>query len=227
MQPNYLKNQPFHITQFSITSPPINTMNPSFVENNHWRLDELNERLISRIYPDFMIPSLISSRPSETRQTILGNSTDPRVDMKVRDIIHYPIQNSSIRDNFISTKGDPIWFLHNIDTETKLKNQCFALQTDCPQATYIPDSSSELYKIQLPPNSHPVQQPFPYLFHKQQFQENQRTPITPIADTRNNYIMNTPNTNLYRNKKGIQRVRPDQRVFYNIDRAKLSHVFQR
>lgn len=210
-------NVPFNVPQL----PPL-------VQNNQWRLDELNARLSSRIYPDLVIPQSITPRSVETRQTILGKSTDPRTNAVEMNI--YPVANSSIRDNFISgDTGEPNWFLANIDTETVLRNHCFALQKGgvAPQATYIPASNSELYKTTLPFNTNVVEQPFPHLFEKTQFRENGRNPVKGVntSDDRNKYIMDTYQQSLYRNGTGIGQHRPEQRVFSNVDRASLAKPF--
>jgi hypothetical protein len=223
-----MQNTPFNIPSVSKTSPPIDAINTPLVLNNQWRLDELNIRLSSRIYPDYIIPQSITPRGIETRQTILGKSTDPRNLISNTDIIKYPLKNSSIKDNFISgDNADPNWFLANIDTETILRNQCFALQKGgmAPQATFIPNNNSELYKSTMPHNSNVVEQPFPFLFEKTQFNENRRMPVKGVntTDNRNKYIMDTYNGNLYRG--GITQYKNENKVFYNIDRASLSKPF--
>ena len=204
-------------------------MQTHLVQNNQWRLDELNSRLSSRIYPDYVIPQSITPRPIETRQTILGKSIDPRNLIKdTTEIIKYSPNNSSIYKNFLcGDNGEPNWFLANIDTETILRNQCFALQKGgvAPQATFMPDTNSELYRPTLPINSNPVEQPFPFLFERSQFSKNKRCPVKGGYDVRNKYIMETFNDNLYRNGSGIGQYKKEQRVFYNIDRASLSKPF--
>jgi hypothetical protein len=213
--------------QFNIL-PSITT---PLVKNNEWHLDELNLRLSSRIYPDYVVPLSIDPRAIETRQTVLGKSTDPRNVLPSVDIVRYPVANSSVADNFIAgDRGEPNWFLSNINTETILRNQCFALQKGgvAPQATYIPASNSELYRTFLPVNMRPVEQPFPHLFEKTQFRRNPRAPKTANKwdiDARNNYIAGTYQRELYRGKMGIGHHIDDDRVFYNIDRASLSRPF--
>lgn len=211
----------------SVTSPPIDAINTPLVKNNEYRLNELNDRLLSRIYPDYIIPQSFSSIPIETRQTILGQSIDPRISSEI-EIIKYPPLNSSISNNFIcGDRGEPNWFLANIDNESILRNQCFALQKGgAPQGVYIPNSNSELYRPDLPTNTTPVKQPFPHLFEKTQFNQNQRIPNNGGSDLRNKYINETFNDNLYRNGTSIPQYKKDNRIFYNIDRASLSKSFK-
>jgi hypothetical protein len=223
-----MQHRQFNTPYSSVTLPAIDAINTPLVKNNEWRLDELNLRISSRIYPDVVIPSSIDPRAIETRQTVLGKSTDPRNLLKPIDIVQYPVANSSVSDNFIpGDKGEPNWFLSNIDTETILRNQCFALQKGgvAPQATYMPSSNSELYRTTLPFNTRPVEQPFPLLFEKTQFRRNQRVPAKGGVDERNNYIAGTYQRELYRGKMGIGHHIDDDRIFYNIDRASLSRPF--
>jgi hypothetical protein len=212
---NNLSQYPFNLPYTSITSPPINTTTP-VVYNNKYRLDELNDRLLSRIYPDYIIPQSISPIPIETRHTILGQSIDPRKSSEV-EIIKYSPLNSSISNNFIcGDRGEPNWFLANIENENILRNQYFALQKGgAPQGVYIPSSTSELYRPQLPINTKPVEQPFPHLFEKTQFNQNRRIPNDGNMDLRNKYINETGNSTGHQYKN-------DKRVFYNVDRASLS-----
>jgi hypothetical protein len=215
----------------SVTSPPIDAINTPLVFYNHWRTDELNARLASRIYPDMVIPQSISSRPNETRQTILGKSTDPR--NTTTAIVGHSYAASSIQDNFIcGDKGEPNWFLANIDTETILRNQTFALQKGCAQSTYMPASNSELYRPKMPVNSTPLVETHPRLFEKMRFSENVRAGVAGRRDlfpddTRNQYIGETGSRNLYRTDGGVQKsVPPTVRTFYNVDRASLSQPFK-
>jgi hypothetical protein len=57
-------------------------------------------------------------------------------------------------------------FANNVNVESTLRNQFFALQ-DCQQAEYVPSSKSDLYNVHVPPN--PVKQPFPGLFKREVF----------------------------------------------------------
>jgi hypothetical protein len=214
-----------------LTWPPIDSHTPLAFYNN-WRIDELNSRISSRIYPDLVIPQSISPRAIETRQTVLGKSTDPRNLDEVVAIGGYSVQASSIKDNFIcGDSGEPQWFLANIDTETILRNQTFALQKDCPQSTYMPSRDSELYRPTMPTNSTPVAQPFPLLFGRMRFSQNARVGTgrreSLVTDKRNDFIQLTESENLYRNQASTISHHQRHRNFYGIDRASLSQPFSR
>lgn len=173
------------------TNPPISAIQRPMVQHNHERLDELNSRLSQRLYPDYEIPASFDPRPIETKYTVLGKTTDPCTtnEVSIKDVSS---ANSSIEKNFIpaTRRGDPNWFLANIDTETILRNQVFPLQKGgvAPQATYIPDSRSELYNNIMPTNSNYVEQPYPLLFEITKFAQNRRQPADGAIDDRNSYI---------------------------------------
>ena len=199
------------------------SLHTPLVFNNNWRTDELNSRIASRLYPDLVIPQSISPQPTETRQTVFGKSVDPRnLDKNVAAINGFSLAASSIHDNFIcGDGGEPLWFLANIDTESVLRNQTFALQKDCPQSTYMPASNSELYRPTVPINSGPIlEQPHPFLFERTRFSKNIRHPRdSATTDTRNGFIRETGSAKLdHTTKRG-------QRNFYAIDRASLSQPF--
>jgi hypothetical protein len=229
---NYFGQYNLPMAMSSVTSPPIDAINTPLVFYNHWRTDELNARLASRIYPDMVIPPSISGRPDETRQTILGKSVDPRLGKTPIPIIGHRFAASSIHDNFIcGDHGEPNWFLANIDTETILRNQTFALQKECIQSTYIPSSDSELYRPTVPIIGTPVLQPYPHLFEKTRFSENVRATLANRRDlfpndSRNQYIGDTGSRDLYRPNGVTKSVPPNVRTFSNVDRASLSQPFK-
>jgi len=195
-----------------------------YIENNHHRLDELNHRLNKRVYPDFEIAQSISPRPVETKYTILGKSNDPRVALPVEPIKGYSQNSASINHNFIcGDVGEPTWFLKNIDTETILRNQTFALQSGgvAPQATFIPSSKSELYGVKLPHNTNVVEQPFPFLFEHTRFDANRRAPQKGNVDTRNKYIAETFQKSMYKDGRRIGVLQSNDKPFNNLARASL------
>jgi hypothetical protein len=54
-------------------------------------------------------------------------------------------------------------FAANVNNESQLRNQFFAIQKSA-QATYIPPSTSDMYQNEVYGGSIQQQQPFPYLF---------------------------------------------------------------
>ena len=57
-------------------------------------------------------------------------------------------------------------FFNNVNTESLLRNQFFALQKS-DQSVYVPSSNSDLYNVNVV--SKPVVQPHPDLFQKTEF----------------------------------------------------------
>jgi hypothetical protein len=58
-------------------------------------------------------------------------------------------------------------YASNVNHESELRNQIFALQS-CSQATYVPSSKSTLYDVKWQ-NNNKQTQPFPNLFKNEQF----------------------------------------------------------
>jgi hypothetical protein len=91
------------------------------------------------------IEALISPRPQSTVCTMpLDNII---LNESCRSIIlNYENTNSTTSDtNTCNIDGKWCKYVNNIDTESILKNQVYALQ-HAPHTKYVPDSSSELYK---------------------------------------------------------------------------------
>ena len=79
-------------------------------------------------------------------------------------------ENYSLSKNFNpgSDKAPVSGYFSNVDLETNMRNQHFALQHGASQGTYVPTSASELYNVRVP-FSVGEPQPHPDLFQKQQF----------------------------------------------------------
>jgi hypothetical protein len=60
-------------------------------------------------------------------------------------------------------------YASNVNVESDLRNQIFALQK-CSQAVYVPSSNSDLYEFGFKPTKQEVQ-PFPNLFAREQFSQ--------------------------------------------------------
>jgi hypothetical protein len=81
-------------------------------------------------------------------------------------VIPYLDYNQTVNFNPGTHRAPPSGFLNNIDTETILRNQMFALQRGGEQGVYIPSSQSDLYNLRVPTGSQTDQQPHPDLFKK-------------------------------------------------------------
>lgn len=126
---------------------------------------ELSNRMFQRNIPSEPLKPEFSPRPEQTKFTILGKNMTNRN-------THCPPKRSYA--NYTPSKifnpgnaqGPWYGFASNINTESSLRNQFFALQ-DCDQAKYVPSTNSDLYKATVV--SQPMPQPFPNLFKKEDF----------------------------------------------------------
>ena len=128
------------------------------------RVDELNTRIKDRQFPDSPLEPNFSPRPVPTKY-----SHFPIINRRKQmnePMIPYLDYNSNINFNPGTHRAPPSGFLNNVDTETILRNQTFALQS-ADQNVYIPSSNSDLYKVTVV--SRPSDQTHPLLFDRPQF----------------------------------------------------------
>lgn len=122
------------------------------------RVDELNERIGSRHFPDVPLSAHFSSRPSPTKQTVFGiNPYQNKVTVPIQHAIsHRP----EINFNPATQRGPATDFLALIDVESMLRDQSHPLSKE-GNHTYNPSSNSDLYRVDI--ISRQVQQPFQHL----------------------------------------------------------------
>ena len=151
------------------------------------RVDELNNRMQTRYFPDIALAPNFDPRPVQTKQTLFP-ITNIRKDSKYPIL---PAVNHSVELNFNpgTHRAPPNGFLSNIDTETKLRNQTAVLQHGANQNVYVPSSSSDLYKVHVV--SSPSEQPFPGLFVKEQLITNIPSSLQQGDIGRNRFSNNT------------------------------------
>lgn len=122
-------------------------------------------RSAERNIPSQPLQPYLDARPVMTKYSILP-IVDPR-----KPIETPLIQQATYTPEKIYNPGNDSgpWsgYASNINHESELRNQIFALQS-CTQAAYIPSSKSSLYQVQFQ-NTNKPQQPFPGLFQNQQF----------------------------------------------------------
>ena len=126
----------------------------------------MNNRNYARNIPSQPLQPYLDSRPVLTKYSIMP-IVDPR-----REINTPLIQQATYNQEQIYNPGNDYgpWsgFATNVNQESELRNQIFALQ-ECSQATYVPNSNSSLYNINWKNQGNQVSQPFPDLFIKQSF----------------------------------------------------------
>ena len=100
--------------------------------------NELNKRLETRNLPSAPLQPLFDLRPSMTRYTWFQT-----VEPKIPGNINYSYDPKQVFNP--GYRAPPSYFFQNIDTESTLRNQFFALQRS-PQKEYIPELNSSLYE---------------------------------------------------------------------------------
>jgi hypothetical protein len=127
------------------------------------RVDDLNNRIGSRHFPDIPLQPNFDPRPLATKYTF--KPTYPKPTESIKRNLDYLVE---LNFNPGTSRAPPQGFLNNIDKESILRNQIFALQHGADQAVYIPSSNSDLYKTTIV-STPGKQQPHPDLFSKPQY----------------------------------------------------------
>jgi hypothetical protein len=127
--------------------------------------EQTNTRIYDRNLPSQMLQPYIDVRPVMTKYSFMP-IVDPRKELSVK-LQQMPTYNTSAVFNPGNTQSPWSGFASNINLESDLRNQVYALQK-CSQAVYVPSSSSDLYM-----NASFVkagqQQPHSLLFHNERF----------------------------------------------------------
>lgn len=136
------------------------------------RNQTLNLRAYQRNIPSQPLQPYLDARPVLTKYSIL-----PVIDY--RKPVNTPLVQQptySMQQTFNPGNDTAPWsgYASNVNHESELRNQIFALQS-CSQSEYIPSSNSSLYKVNWKKDDN-IHQPFPDLFKKQQF-----NPVNPNA----------------------------------------------
>ena len=122
---------------------------------NEERLNEINERINERNIPSESLRPEFSLRPVSTKYALL-----PIVDrVEVSDVPLKEYSPFSVETIFNPGTAQAPWrgFAENINVDSALRNQFFALQKS-PEAEYIPSSKSSLYEFPLASNNFPRNQ---------------------------------------------------------------------
>jgi len=139
------------------------------IKPGNQRTEELNSRINQRNIPSQQLQSSFGIRPVSTKYASM-----PLIDR--REIPTVPIvkrPSYSVDQMFNPGNAQGPWsgFANNVNKESQLRNQFFALQRGAGQGVYIPSKDSDMYEPKIKPtNDTSVQQQFPYLFEKQSFE---------------------------------------------------------
>lgn len=123
---------------------------------------ELSQRMAERNIPSAPLQPQFGIRPVSTKYALL-----PVIDRRAPASVPIKVE-ATYKPELVFNPGtaQAPWsgFASAINKESELRDQFFGLQR-CEQGNYIPDSTSDLYEVQVP--SKPVSQPFPDLFRQQ------------------------------------------------------------
>jgi hypothetical protein len=135
------------------------------METSSQRQKTINNRIYSRNIPSQPLQPYLDTRPVLTKYSVL-----PIVDSR-QQISTQLIQTSTYNPSQVFNPGNDsgpwVGYASNVNTESDLRNQFYALQK-CSQSVYIPDSSSSLYDVKWK-NESQISQPFPTLFRDDKF----------------------------------------------------------
>jgi hypothetical protein len=112
---------------------------------------QTNQRIYDRNIPSQPLQPYLDVRPVLTKYSYFP-IVDPRREVKVR-LEQMPTYNQHTVFNPGNTQGPWSGFASNINKESELRNQIYALQK-CSQAVYVPDSKSDLYQYSFQPTNH-------------------------------------------------------------------------
>ena len=137
---------------------------------------QTNQRIYDRNIPSQMLQPYIDVRPVMTKYSYFP-VVDPRktINVPLKQMPTYNVNNVFNPGNTTSPWSG---FASNINLESELRNQVYALQK-CSQAEYVPNSGSDLYEY----NFKTVKKPNPHelLFQSQSFEQFNPNPNQDIV----------------------------------------------
>ena len=113
--------------------------------NKGGRVEELNDRIFNRNIANRPVTSLIDVRATPTRYVKM-----PIVNMRSVPKVQCPhVLPFNVHKQFFPGNTKSPYDGYNVDNETILRNQTFALQK-CEQSEYVPSSKSDMYAKTVP-----------------------------------------------------------------------------
>ena len=141
----------------------MNVSGPECVKNIH---QQTNHRIYNRNIPSQPLQPYLDVRPVLTKYSHFP-IVDPRSEVKV-PLHQMPVYNQHTVFNPGNTHGPWSGFASNINQESELRNQIFALQK-CSQSVYVPNSTSDLYQYSFQPSHPQGKNQHSLLFENQKF----------------------------------------------------------
>ncbi len=126
---------------------------------------QTNQRIYSRNIPSQMLQPYLNVRPVITKYSYFP-IVDPRknISAPLQQMPTYNVHKVFNPGNAVAPWSG---FATNINTESELRNQIYALQK-CSQAVYVPSSESDLYTYKFQTRTQP--NPHELLFQTQSFE---------------------------------------------------------
>jgi hypothetical protein len=149
--------------------------------------EQTNTRIYDRNIPSQMLQPYLDVRPVMTKYSYF-----PIVDPRKETIIplkQQPTYNPHSVFNPGNTQSPWSGFASNINVESELRNQIYALQK-CSQSVYVPKSSSDLYDYKFKTKT--IDQQHDLLFKNETFSNFDPNPEPSIIGT--NMFMNSTRT---------------------------------
>jgi len=137
-----------------------------------------NERIYNRNIPSQMLQPYIDVRPVMTKYSYFP-IVDPRKNLKVQ-LEQSPVYNVGKVFNPGNAMAPWSGFATNINVESELRSQVFALQK-CSQSVYVPNSGSDLYTYNF--KSKTLETPHDLLFKNESFDSFNPNPSPTIIGT--------------------------------------------
>ena len=106
--------------------------------------EKMNREIYMRNIPTKQLQPYLDVRPVMTKYSYLP-IVDPRSSINEK-LIEEPIYNINTTFNPGNRQAPWSGFVTNINVESELRNQIYALQK-CSQAVYVPNSNSDLYEL--------------------------------------------------------------------------------
>lgn len=144
--------------------------------------NEMNSKIYDRNIPSSQLQPYLNVRPVMTKYSIL-----PIIDPRKKSNEHMeqqPVYNINSTFNPGDTKSPWSGYASNINVETELRNQIFALQK-CDKSVYVPQSTSDLYNYSF--NTIKQDMPHSLLFSNEQFNNFDPIPTNIHLGIFNNY----------------------------------------
>ena len=145
-------------TSKSITMEFHGVVNGAY-SNHHDRLGEINQRISERNIPSATLRPSFNVRPLSSKYAMM-----PIIESRPVPTVSTPAyQQYTTESVFNPGNAKAPWqgWVDRVNVESSLRNQFFALQRN-DAAIYVPNSTSDLYQVQV--DSREVAQPNPYLF---------------------------------------------------------------